>query len=124
MLQYSRSVISNSLPPHGLNHTRIPCPSQTPGTYSKSIHSISDTILCHPLLCPPSIFPSISVFTNELVLHIRWPKYWSFSFSISPSNEYSGMISCRMDWLDLFAAQGILKSLLQHCNSKGSILQC
>ena len=81
-------------------------------------------ILCHPFILLPSIFPSISVFTNELVLHIRWPKYWSFSFSISPSNEYSGMISCRMDWLDLFAAQGILKSLLQHCNSKGSILQC
>ena len=81
-------------------------------------------ILCHPFILLPSIFPSISVFTNELVLRIRWPKYWSFSFSISPSNEYSGMISCRMDWLDLFAAQGILKSLLQHCNSKGSILQC
>ena len=81
-------------------------------------------ILCRPFLCPPSIFPSIRVFTNELVLCIRWPKYWSFSFSISPSNGYSGMISCRMDWLDLLAAQGILKSLLQHHNSKASILQC
>ena len=81
-------------------------------------------ILCCPLLCPPSIFPNIRVFTNDLVLRIRWPKYWSFSFSISPSNGYSGMISCRMDWLDLLAAQGILKSLLQHRNSKASILQC
>ena len=71
-------------------------------------------ILCHPLLLPPSIFPSIRVFSNESVLHIRWPKYWSFSFSISPSNEYSGLISFRMDWLDLVAVQGTLKSLLQH----------
>ena len=70
-------------------------------------------ILCHPLL-PPSIFPSIRVFSNESLLHIRWPKYWSFSFSISPSNEYSGLISFRMDWLDLLAVQGALKSLLQH----------
>ena len=81
-------------------------------------------ILCHPLLLPPSIFPSIKVFSSGLVLHIRWPKYRSFSFSISPSNEYSGLISFRMDWLDLFAVQGTLKSLLQHCNSKASILQC
>ena len=71
-------------------------------------------ILCHPLLLPPSIFPSIRVFSNESLLHIRWPKYWSFSFSISPSNEYSGLISFRMDWLDLLAVQGTLKSLLQH----------
>ena len=75
-------------------------------------------ILCCPLLLPPSIFPSIRVFTNESVLHIRWPKYWSFSFSISPSNEYSGLISFRMDWLDLLAVQGTLKSLLQHHSSK------
>ena len=80
-------------------------------------------ILCHPLLLLPSIFPSIRVFSNESVLHIRWPKYWSFSFSISPSNEYSGLISFRMDWLDLLAVQGILKSLLQHHSSKASILQ-
>ena len=79
-------------------------------------------ILCHLLLLLPSIFPSIRVFSNESVLHIRWPKYWSFSFSISPSNEYSGWISFRMDWLDLLAAQGTLKSLLQHHNSKASIL--
>ena len=79
-------------------------------------------ILCCPLLLPPSIFPSIRVFT-ESVLHIRWPKYWSFSFSISPSNEYSGLISFRMDWLDLLAVQGTLKSRLQHHSSKASILQ-
>ena len=82
-------------------------------------------ILCHPLLLPPSIFPSIRVFSNESVLHIRWPKYWSFNFSISPSNEYSGLIPLRMDWLDLLAVQGtLIKSLLQHHNSKASILRC
>ena len=80
-------------------------------------------ILCHPLLLLPSIFPSIRVFSNESVLHIRWPKYWSFSFSISPSHEYSGLISFRMDWLDLLAVQGTLKSLLQHHSSKASGLQ-
>ena len=80
-------------------------------------------ILCHPLL-PSSIFPSIRGFSNELVLCIRWPKYWIFSFSISPSNKYSGLISCRMDWLDLLAVQGTLKSLLQHCSSKPSVLWC
>ena len=79
-------------------------------------------ILCHPLLLPPSIFPSIRVFSNESVLCIRWPKYWSFSYSISPSYEYSGPISFRMDWLDLLAVQGTLKSLLQHHSSKASIL--
>ena len=79
-------------------------------------------ILCHPLLFLPSIFPSIRVFSNESVLHIRWPKYWSFSFSISPSNEHPGLISFRMDWLDLPALQGTLKSLLQHHSSKPSIL--
>ena len=81
-------------------------------------------ILCRPLLLPPSIFPNIRVFSNESVLRIRWPKYWSFRFSNSPSNEYSGLISFRMDWLDLFAVQGTLKSLLQHHSSKASILQC
>ena len=80
-------------------------------------------ILCHPLLLPPSIFPSIRVFSNESVLHIRWPKYCSFSFNISPSNEHSGLISFRMDWLDLLAVQGTLKSVLQHHSSKTSILQ-
>ena len=81
-------------------------------------------ILCHPLLLRPSIFPSIRVFSNESVLHIRWTKYWSFSFSISPSNEYSGLISFRIDWLDLLAVQGTLKSLLLHHSSKASILWC
>ena len=81
-------------------------------------------ILCHPLLLPPSIFPRIRVLSNELVLCIRWPKNWSFSFSISPSNEYSWLISFRMDWLDLLAVQGTLKSLLQYYSSKASILQC
>ena len=81
-------------------------------------------ILCRPLLLPPSIFPSIRVFSNKSVLRIRWPKYWSFSFHISPSNEYSGLISFMMDWLDLLAVQETLKSLLQHHSSKASILQC
>ena len=81
-------------------------------------------ILCHPLLLPPSIFPSIRVFSNELTPHIRWPKYWSFSFSISPSNDYSGLISLRIDWFDLLAVQGTLRSLLQHHSSKASILWC
>ena len=91
-----------------------------------SINSVMPSnhlILCHPLL-PPSIFPSIRVFSNESALCIKWPKYWSFSFSISPSNEHSGLISFRMDWLDLLAVQGTLKSLLQHHSSKASILQC
>ena len=88
-----------------------------------SIWRCHHLILCHSLLLPPSIFPSIRVFSNEPTLHIRWPKYWSFNFSISPSNEYSGLISFRMDWLDLLAVQGTLKSLLQHHSSKVSILQ-
>ena len=81
-------------------------------------------ILCHPLLLLPSIFPSIMVFSNESALHMRWPKYWSFSVSISPSNEHPGLISFRMDWLDLLAVQGTLQSLLHHHSSKASILQC
>ena len=89
----------------------------------KSVMPCNHLILCCSLLLPPSIFPSIRVFSNESVLHIRWPKYWSFSFNISPSNEYSGLISFRMDWLDLLEVQGTLKSLLQHHNSKASIPQ-
>jgi len=89
-----------------------------------SVMPSNHLILCHPLLLPPSIFPSIRVSSNELVLCIRWPKYWSFSFSISPSNEHSGLISFRMDWLDLLLVQGTLKSLLQHHSSKASILWC
>ena len=89
----------------------------------ESVMPSSHLILCHPLLLLPSIFPSIRVFSSESTLHMRWPKYWSFSFSISPSNEYSGLISFRMAWLDLLAVQGTLKSLLQHHSSKASILQ-
>ena len=85
--------------------------------------SSSHLILCRPLLLLPSIFPSITVFTNESALHIRWPKYWSFSFNISPTNEHPGLISFRLDWLDLLAVQGTLKSLLQHHSSKASILR-
>ena len=81
-------------------------------------------LICHPLLLPPSIFPSIRVFSNESFLRTRWPKYWSFSFNISPFNEYSGLISFRMDWFDLLAVQGTLKSLLQHHSSKAAILRC
>ena len=88
----------------------------------KSMMPSNHLILCHPLLLLPSIFPSIRVFSNESVLRISWPKYWSFRFSISPSNEYSGLISFRMDWLDLLAVQGTFKSLLQHHSSKASIL--
>ena len=89
----------------------------------ESVMPSNHLILCHPLL-PPSIFPSIRVFSNESALHIRWPKDWSFSFSISPSNDYSGLISFRMDWLELPAVQGTLKSLLQHHSSKASTLWC
>ena len=89
----------------------------------ESVMPSNHFILCRPLLLPPSIFPSIRVFSKESVLHIRWPNYWSFSFSISPSNEYSGLISFRMDWLGLLAVQGTLKSLLQHHSSKAPVLQ-
>ena len=103
----------------------FPVHHQLPEFTQTHVHQVSDAIqLSHPLLLQPSIFPSIRVFSNELVFHIRWPKYWSFSFSISPSNEYSGLISFRMDWLDPLAVQGTLKSLLQHHSSKASILQC
>ena len=90
----------------------------------ESVMPSSHFILCRPILLPPSLFASIRVFSNESALHIRWPKYWSFSFRISPSNEYSGLISFRMDWLDLLAVQGTLRSLLQHHRSKVSVLQC
>ena len=90
----------------------------------ESVMPSNHLILCHPLILLPSIFPSIRVFSNESVLRIRWPKYWSFSFNISPSNEHPGLISFRMDWLDLLAVQGTLKSLLQHHSSKVSVLQC
>ena len=114
-VQFSCSVVSDSLRSHESQHARPACPSPTPGVYSNSCPLVMPSnhlILCHPLLLPPSIFPSIKVFSNESALCIRWPKYWSFSFNISPSNEHSGLITSRMDWLDLFAVQGTLKSLL------------
>ena len=119
--QISRSVVSDSLWPHESQHTRPPCPSPTPGVHPDS-HPSSQW--CHPaLLLLPPIPPSIRVFSNESTLCMRWPKYWSYSFNISPSNEHPGLISFRMDWLDLLAVQGTLKSLLQHHSSKESILQ-
>ena len=103
--------MSGSLQPHRLQHARPPCPSPTPRVYSNSCPlSWWHLILYCPLFLPPAVFPSIRVFSNDSVLHIRWPKYWSFSFSISPSNEHPGLISFRMDWLDLLAVQGTLKS--------------
>ena len=90
----------------------------------ESVMPSNHLILCHPLLLLPSVFPSIRVFSNESALHSRWPKYWSFGFNISPSNEHPWLISCRMEYLDLFAVQGTLKSLLQHHSSKASFLQC
>ena len=101
-----------TLQSHGLQHTRLPCPWLSPRLMSIELMMPSNhLILCRPLLLPPSIFPSSRVFSNECVLHIRWPKYWSFSFSISPFNEYSGLISFRIYWLDLFAVKGTLKGL-------------
>ena len=125
-VQLSHSVVSDSLRPHESQHARPPCPSQTPGVLKlmpiESVMPFSHLILCHPLLLLPPIPPSIRVFSNESTLLMRWPKYWSFSFSISPSNEHPGLISFRMDWLDLLVVQGTLKSLLQHHSSKASIL--
>ena len=121
--------MSSSLHPHGLPCARLPCPSPTPGACSNSslfIESVMPSnylILCRPLLSP-SIFSSIRVFSNESVFCIRWPKCWSFSFSTSPSNEYLGLTSFMMDWLDLLAVQGTLKIFLQHHNSKASGIWC
>ena len=126
----SLTIVSDSLWPHGLLHARHPCPTSTPGTCSNSCplshwcHPSNHLIFCCPLLLPPSIFSSIRVLSNESVPHIRWSKYWSFSFSISTFNEHSGLISFRIDWLDLLAVQGTLKSLLQHQSSKLSIPLC
>ena len=117
--------MSDSLQPHGLQLTRLPCllsPSLQRLMSIELVMPSNHLILCRPLLLVPSIFPSIRVFSNESALRIRGPKYWSFSFNISPSNDHSGLISYRMDWLDLLAVQGTLKSLLQHHSSKASIL--
>ena len=128
MLSFSRSVMADSLQSHGLQLARLPCPSPSPGACSNSSPLSrwcpNHLILCCPLLLVPSIFPNIRVFSNELALCIRWPKYWSFNFSITPSNEYSGLISFRTDWFDLLAVQGTLRSLLQHHISKASVLWC
>ena len=115
--------------PHEPEHARSPCPSPNSQSLPKlvSVESLMPSnhlILCHPLLLLHSIFPYIRVFSNESALGIRWPKYWGFSFNISPSNEHPGLISFRMDWLDLLAVQGTLESLLQHHSSKASFLQC
>ena len=128
-VQFSHSVMSDSLWPHESQHARPPCPSPTPGvslwlTSIESVRPSSHLILCCPLFLLPPIPPSIRVFSNESTLRMRWPKFWSFSFSIIPSKEILGLISFRMDWLDLLAVQGTLKSLLQHHTSKASILQC
>ena len=129
LTHFSCSVMSDSLQPHGLKHARPPCPSPTPGVYS-NLRPLSQW--CHPTISSSVIlfssclqsFAAFRVFSNQSVFHIRWPKYWSFSFSISPSNEYSGLISFKMDWLGLLAVQRTLKSLLQHHSSKASILHC
>ena len=127
LLLFSRSVIRPSATPWTAAHQ-----SPLSFTISQTLLKLMSTesmmpsnhlILCRPLLLLPSVFPSISVFSNESALHIRWPKYWSFSFSISSSNEYSGLISFRIDWFDLLAVQGTLKSLLQHHSSKASLLR-
>ena len=126
--QFSCSVMSNSLWPHGLQHTRLPCPSLSPRVCSNSCplsqwcHPAISS--CHPFLLLPSVFPSIKVFPNESALCIRWPKYWRFSFSISPSNEYSGLIFFRINLFDLPTIQGTLKSLLQHMSNSYQPRKC
>ena len=127
-VQFSRPVMSDSLWPHGLQNARPPCLSPDPGVYPSSCPL---SRWCHPTISSSVVpfssclqsFPA-SRFSSESVLCIRWPKYWSFSFNINPSNEHSGLISFRIDWLDLFAVQGTLKSLLEHHSSKASILEC
>ena len=128
-VQFSHSVVFDSLQPHetaarqaSLSITNTWSPPKPMSI--ESMMPSNHLILCRPLLLLPSILPSIRVFSNESALCIRWPKYWSFSFNISPTNEHPGLISFRMDWLDLLAIQGTLKSLLQHHSSKASILQC
>ena len=127
---FSRSGMSDCLQPHGLQHARLPCPSFTISQSLLKLISIESVMpsnhlfLYSPLLVLPSSFSRLRVFLNELALCIRWPKYWSFSFSISPSNEYSGLISFRIERFDLLVVQGTLKSLLQHPSSKASVIRC
>ena len=130
LLLFSLSVVSYSLLPHELQHAGLPCPSQSPGACSNSYplsqwcHSAISSSVAIFFSLLPSIFPSIRVFSKELAVRIRWPKYWSFGFNISPSNEYLGLISFRIDWLDLLAVQETLKNLLQHHNSIPYSLHC
>ena len=124
-VQFSRSVMSVSLQPHEPQHARHPCSSPTPGVHPNHVHRVGDAIQpSHPLLSPSPPALNLSqhqVFSNESALRIRWPKYWSLSFSISPSDEHPRLISFRIDWLDLLAVQGTLKSLLQHHSSKDKV---
>ena len=127
-VQFSRLVVSDSVTPWtAARQASLSITNSQSSLKLASIESVmpsSHLMLCHPLLLLPAILPSIRVFSNESILHMRWPKYWSFSFSISPSNEHPGLISFRMDWLDLLTVQGTLKSLLQHHSSKASVLWC
>ena len=120
--------MSDSLQPHGLQHSRLLCSSLSPGLCPTHVHWVGDAIQpshpLSPLSLLPSIFPGFRVFSDESALYIRWPKYWSFNFSINPCNEYSGLISFKIDWFDLLAVQGTLKSLLHHHNLKALILWC
>ena len=131
-LNFSSVLFSHSVMSHSVTLWTAACQASLSITNLRSLLKFmsmasvmpsNHLILCRPLLLPPSIFPSIRVFSNELVLHIRWPKYWNFSLSISPSNDYSGLISFRIDWFDLLTVQGTLKSLLQHHSSEASVLQ-
>ena len=128
LLLFGHWVMSDSLRPHGLYHARFLCPPVSLGVCLFHVHWVvmlsNHLIQCCPLLNLPSIFPSIWVFSKESALRIGWPNYWSFSFSISPSSEYSGLMSFKIGWLDLLAVQGTLKSLLQHHSSKASIFRC
>ena len=123
-LLFSRSVLSTSLQPHGLQHTRLPCPwpSARVCSYSCLLNRWCHPTILSSVILLPSVFPSIRVFPKESTIHFRWPKYWSFSFSISPFHECSGLSSFRIAWFDLLAVQGTLKGLLQHHSSKASIL--
>ena len=127
-VHFSHSVVSDSLWPHDCSMPGFPVHHQPPGPAQTHVHWVHDAIqhlvLCHPLLLPPSILPSIRIFSSESILCLRWPKCWSFSFNINSSNEYSGLISFRIDWFDLLAVQGTSKRLLQHHSSKTSFLQC
>ena len=123
---FNHQVVSDTVQLHELQHARLPCPSVSPRVCSDSLsfESVMPSnylILCCPLLLLPSVFSSIRVFSNESALCFRWPKYWSFSFSISPSNENSGLVSFRIDWLDLLAVQGTLKNILHHHSSKALV---